>query len=47
MKHGYGVFSWESGNVYKGNYEFDMRQGYGEMYWNDGSTYKGNWIKGM
>lgn len=40
-KHGYGIFSWASGNVYKGNYEDDLRCGYGEMYWGDGSYYKG------
>ena len=41
MKHGYGIFSWQSGNVYKGNYENDERNGYGEMSWTDGSVYKG------
>jgi len=46
MKHGYGVFVWESGNYYKGNYLMDARGGYGEMYWNDGSVYKGEWKDG-
>ena len=44
-KHGYGVFKWASGNVYKGNYKEDQRHGYGEMYWTDGSVYKGEWIR--
>lgn len=46
-KHGHGIFSWESGNVYKGNYKEDERDGYGEMYWTDGSQYKGDWKKGV
>jgi hypothetical protein len=45
-KHGYGIFSWESGNMYKGNYKDDERDGYGEMYWTDGTVYKGDWRKG-
>ena len=28
-KWGYGIFTWASGNVYKGNYEADMRNGFG------------------
>jgi hypothetical protein len=46
MKHGYGVFVWESSNYYKGNYVTDQRSGYGEMFWNDGSIYKGQWVDG-
>ena len=46
VKHGYGVFVWESGNYYKGYYYMDNRGGYGEMYWNDGSIYKGQWKDG-
>lgn len=46
-KHGYGVFQWESGNVYKGDYKEDLRDGYGEMFWTDGSVYKGDWVKGV
>lgn len=45
-KHGYGIFTWNAGNIYKGNYFEDLREGYGEMYWTDGSYYKGNWQKG-
>ena len=40
-KHGQGVFTWESGNMYKGGYLEDEREGYGEMYWTDGTVYKG------
>jgi len=37
------VFTWTSGNVYKGNYFEDLRHGYGEMVWIDNSYYKGTW----
>jgi len=36
-ENGYGIFLWESGNVYKGNYKDDERDGFGEMFWTDGS----------
>ena len=42
-----GVFTWESGNYYKGCYKGDERHGYGEMYWKDGSCYKGEWAGGI
>jgi hypothetical protein len=28
-KSGYGIFTWASGNIYKGNYFDDVRHGYG------------------
>ena len=43
LKHGYGEFYWESGDVYKGAYENDKRHGYGELSWTDGTIYKGEW----
>ena len=46
-KNGYGVFSWESGNIYKGTYVDDERDGYGEMFWTDGSIYQGEWKQGI
>lgn len=46
-KSGYGIFTWASGNVFKGNYDNDSRNGYGEMYWTDGSFYKGEWWNGI
>ena len=36
MKNGMGTFTWESGNIYHGNYINDERMGYGEMYWTNG-----------
>jgi hypothetical protein len=46
-KHGWGTFTWASGNIFKGNYKFDEWEGEGEMIWTDGSSYKGNWVKGI
>jgi len=28
-KHGYGIFTWSSGNMYKGNYVEDLRCDFG------------------
>ena len=47
MKHGEGVFTWESGNQYEGNYWMDLREGFGRMSWKDGSFYEGDWSKGL
>lgn len=46
-KHGYGIFTWESGNKYIGNYHLDERQGYGAMEWTDGSIFRGHWVAGV
>jgi hypothetical protein len=46
-KHGQGVFSWASGNVYVGAYYEDERNGQGEMRWTDESKYIGQWIRGI
>jgi hypothetical protein len=41
------VFTWASGNIYKGEYKEDERDGYGEMRWTDGSIYQGEWNRGI
>lgn len=46
-KHGYGEFSWATGNTYKGEYRDDEREGHGEMRWTDNSCYIGEWIRGI
>ena len=46
-KNGYGVFEWESGNRYEGNYLDDERHGYGVMKWTDESVYMGIWDGGI
>ena len=47
MKCGTGIYSWASGNFYKGEFFNDKRQGYGEMYWVNESFYKGMWHEGF
>ena len=46
-KSGYGVYQWENGWIYKGNFQNDYRHGYGQMYWQDGRIYKGKWVNGI
>ena len=43
---GYGVFTWNDGRIYKGNYLNDKKEGFGDFYWPDGRCYKGNWKNG-
>lgn len=45
-KSGYGVYEWENGWVYKGNFENDYRNGYGELYEGDVCVYRGFWENG-
>ena len=47
MKHGHGVFTWASGNVYQGNFVEDERHLQGSMLWTDGSKYEGEWQRGI
>jgi len=44
--HGYGVFTWEDGRVFSGNYVMDKKEGYGVFVWPDGKEYKGGWKNG-
>lgn len=41
------MFTWQSGNVYKGEYFEDERHGQGRMEWTDGSVYEGEWQNGI
>ena len=47
MKHGQGVFTWTSGNIYKGAFVEDERHLQGSMLWTDGSVYEGEWQRGI
>ena len=47
MKHGHGVFTWASGNIYKGSFIEDERHLQGSMLWTDGSVYEGEWQRGI
>ena len=41
------MYTWASGNVYKGEYWEDERNGQGRMEWIDGSVYEGEWLNGI
>ena len=46
-KSGYGVYEWENGWTYKGNFQNDFRNGYGELFNREGAmAYKGYWENG-
>jgi hypothetical protein len=41
--HGHGVFQWEDGRKYEGEYYDDKKQGKGTLTWTDGRKYDGGW----
>jgi len=44
--HGEGIFTWEDGRRYVGQYVADKKVGYGVYEWKDGRQFKGNWVNG-
>lgn len=43
-KKGYGVFTWNNGSRYEGEYKDDLRNGFGEFFGTKGvSKFKGFW----
>ena len=44
--HGEGIYTWQDGRMYKGQYENDRKHGYGTYTWNDGKQYAGWWQNG-
>jgi hypothetical protein len=46
-QNGFGVYVWENGEKYEGNWEYKMRHGQGTNYYADGSVYKGDWKSDM
>lgn len=45
-KSGYGVYEWENGWTYKGNFDNDLRTGFGELYEGNKLVYRGYWKNG-
>jgi hypothetical protein len=43
---GVGVYIWNDGRKYEGQYKDDKKHGYGVYNWADGRTYEGYWWKG-
>jgi len=38
----YGIYTWESGNKYEGEWKNNKRHGQGTLYFNDGDIYVGD-----
>ena len=46
--HGFGIFFWNNGDKYEGNYEDNLKHGFGTFYWhNSKKIYRGNWRFGL
>jgi hypothetical protein len=43
MLHGYGRFTFDSGDIFEGYYHYNKRQGEGKMNFADGSSYEGDY----
>ena len=43
---GYGIFTWNSGRIYEGEYFNDLKHGKGKFTWPDGRIYDGEWSEG-
>ena len=43
---GVGVYTWQDGRKYEGEYKDDKKHGFGIYIWSDGRVYRGNWYKG-
>ncbi len=44
--HGMGIYTWQDGRKYEGEYADDKKHGYGVYNWVDGRVYRGYWNKG-
>ena len=40
-------YKWANGNIFRGNFENDLRHGYGEIYRIDGTYQGGIWMNGV
>ena len=43
---GIGIYKWQDGRSYEGEYRDDKKHGYGIYIWADGRRYSGWWSKG-
>ncbi len=44
-RDGKGIYKWNDGGVYEGDFKNGGREGYGKINLIDGSSYEGNWVK--
>jgi hypothetical protein len=47
FRHGEGVFTYKSGDIYRGPFERGRRQGNGAMLFHNGNTYTGPYTNDM
>lgn len=45
--HGNGVYTWQDGRKYEGNYSLNKKHGLGTYTYSDGSKYCGEWVDGL
>lgn len=45
--HGKGVYTWNDGRNYEGEYQYDKKHGHGIYTWADGRQYDGSWANGL
>jgi len=43
QKHGFGIYRWPDGSVFKGNFKNDLRHGNGRFLWSNGESYEGEY----
>lgn len=43
---GTGIYIWNDGRMYQGQYKDDKKHGYGVYTWADGRCYEGYWFRG-
>lgn len=41
-----GIYIWNDGRVYQGQYKDDKKHGFGIYTWADGRCYEGYWYRG-
>lgn len=44
VRNGYGIYQYENGDIYEGEFENGLRSGEGEYTYEDGSLYRGYWL---
>ena len=44
--NGLGTWTYDTGAVYTGNFDYGVRSGYGVMTWPEGHRFEGNWVEG-
>ena len=46
QKKGHGIYEWQEGHSYEGEWVDGKRHGTGTQKWQDGSSYEGEWENG-